>query len=305
MTIFQQLKKRIKDNCPNIDIREDEPLSQHTSFHIGGKAALLAFPSSRKELRAVLNIAREAGIEPYVMGKGTNLLVSDGPVDKFIVKTWSGVGNLTLAGDDTIICDSGVSLAKLATFAMENGLTGLEFAHGIPGSLGGAVYMNAGAYGGQMSDVVCRTQFIDSDTYQIREIEGDQHGFGYRNSYFEGSGHIILGATLKLEKGDKSEIKSRMTQLASKRKASQPLEYPSAGSTFKRPKTGYAAALIDEAGLKGYTVGGAQVSQKHAGFVINTGGATFCDVMKVIDHVKETVFKTSGVELEPEVKILR
>ena len=180
----------------------------------------------------------------------------------------------------------------------------MEFAHGIPGSLGGAVSMNAGAYGGEMKDIVVTTQYLD-ESLEVREVHGAAHDFGYRHSRFSDTGAVILASTLRLTPGDPAAIRARMAELSEKRRASQPLELPSAGSTFKRPVGGYAAALIEQAGLKGYTVGGAQVSEKHAGFVVNRGGATFDDVLRLIDHIRAEVLRTSGIELETEVKIIR
>jgi UDP-N-acetylmuramate dehydrogenase len=200
--------------------------------------------------------------------------------------------------------ESGILLSKLAVFALEHSLTGLEFAHGIPGTLGGAVSMNAGAYGGEMKDIVVKTTAVAPDS-QVFDVIGDAHGFSYRRSRFSEMNHVILSSVLKLDKGDPEVIKSRMDELSRKRRESQPLNLPSAGSTFKRPQGGYAAALIEQAGLKGYVFGGAMVSEKHAGFVVNRGNATFSDVMAVIDHVRETVLKQFSIELEPEVKIIK
>ena len=195
-------------------------------------------------------------------------------------------------------------LSRLAVYAQQAGLAGLEFAHGIPGSLGGAVSMNAGAYGGEMKDVVVSTRYLDHDL-NLCKAEGAAHDFGYRHSVFSDTDCVVLGSTLALTPGDPAEIRARMLDLSERRRSRQPLDLPSAGSTFKRPAGGYAAALIDAAGLKGYAVGGAQVSEKHAGFVVNRGGATFDDVLRLMDHIRSEVLRTSGVELEPEVKIIR
>ena len=207
-------------------------------------------------------------------------------------------------GPDTLQAGCGIPLARLAQTALACGLGGMEFAHGIPGSLGGAVSMNAGAYGGEMKDIVVTTQYLD-ESLEVREVHGAAHDFGYRHSRFSDTGAVILASTLRLTPGDPAAFRARMAELSEKRRASQPLELPSAGSTFKRPVGGYAAALIEQAGLKGYTVGGAQVSEKHAGFVVNRGGATFDDVLRLIDHIRAEVLRTSGIELETEVKIIR
>ncbi len=206
--------------------------------------------------------------------------------------------------DVTLEADAGVLLSRLAVYAQQAGLAGLEFAHGIPGTLGGAVMMNAGAYGGEMKDVLSSVSFLDSDAELFRLPAGEL-GLGYRRSIFSDTGSIILDAEIRLTPGDRGEIGARMRELAQKRRASQPLDLPSAGSTFKRPAGGYAAALIDQAGLKGFAIGGAQVSEKHAGFVVNRGGATFEDVLRLMAHIEKTVFEKSGVRLEPEVRILK
>jgi UDP-N-acetylmuramate dehydrogenase len=208
---------------------------------------------------------------------------------------------INLTGENEITVQSGALLSKTAAFAMENSLTGFEFAHGIPGTIGGAVYMNAGAYGGEIKNVAVLTKAWGKNG--IYTVRGDEHDFSYRHSCFSGKSDVILETVLRLAPGNREEIKREMSSLAAKRRASQPLDKPSAGSTFKRPAVGYAAALIDQAGLKGYTVGGAQVSEKHAGFVVNFADATYEDVIAVMDHVKRTVLEKCGVELEPEVEI--
>jgi UDP-N-acetylmuramate dehydrogenase len=224
------------------------------------------------------------------------------------IKTHGCLNDITQTGDTNnaaeITAESGVLLSKLAVFALEHAFSGLEFAHGIPGTLGGAVTMNAGAYGGEMKDIVHKTTAVTQGAH-VYDVTGDSHGFSYRHSRYSDTEDIILSSVLQLKKGNPEEIKSRMDELSKKRRESQPLNMPSAGSTFKRPQGGYAAALIEQAGLKGYTVGEAMVSKKHAGFVVNLGSATFRDVMAVIDHVREMVLNQFGIELEPEVKIIR
>jgi UDP-N-acetylmuramate dehydrogenase len=263
----------------------------------------MLFPTDAKQVQGICMLMREYEVQPLVIGNGTNLLVSDGQLSFAAVKTHDGLGKLELSGDTEVTAGSGVLLSRLAAFAQEHGLTGLEFAHGIPGTLGGAVTMNAGAYGGEMRGVVRKTLFLDNDL-EMAEIVEDQHEFSYRHSRFSDREDIIVESVISLRRADPREIRFTMDELAARRRASQPLSFPSAGSTFKRPKKGYAAAMIEQAGLKGYAVGGAQVSEKHAGFVVNRGGATFDDVRRVMEHVQETVLREFGVLLEPEVKII-
>lgn len=294
----------LTERYPLADIRRDEPMSRHTSFRIGGPVRAMLFPRTAEELRGFVAALREEGVEPFVFGNGTNLLVQDGELDIVAIKTHDGLSQIRQTGETEITAGSGVLLSRLAVFAQERGLGGLEFAHGIPGTLGGAVSMNAGAYGGEMKHVVVKTAALTPGG-EVVSIEGEAHGFSYRKSRFEESGEIILESTLSLYKKDPGEIAREMETLSKRRRESQPLHLPSAGSAFKRPKTGYAAALIDEAGLKGFRVGGAAVSEKHAGFIVNLGGATFDDVLAVMEHVKNTVLERCGVELEPEVRIIR
>jgi UDP-N-acetylmuramate dehydrogenase len=236
-----------------------------------------------------------------VIGRGTNLLVSDAGIKGVVVQIGEGLSNVRREGD-SLIAGAGISLAALAQFARRDGLAGLEFAHGIPGSLGGAVVMNAGAYGGEMKDVVSSVRCLDDDG-AVRTYSADELDFSYRHSRFD-KGGVVLEAALSLQKGDGEEIARRMRELMEKRTSSQPLDKPSAGSTFKRPATGYAAAMIDGAGLKGLRVGSAAVSEKHAGFVVNEGGASFADVVELMERVKAAVYAKYGVTLQPEVKII-
>ena len=247
---------------------------------------------------------RDGGAQPLLIGNGTNLLITDGDVDRIVVQMGERMADVARTDATHLRAGAGIPLARLAQAALGYGLAGLEFAHGIPGSLGGAVSMNAGAYGGEMKDVVASTRYLDHDL-NLCEAEGVAHDFGYRHSVFSDTDCVVLGSTLALTPGDPAEIRARMLDLSERRRSRQPLDLPSAGSTFKRPAGGYAAALIDAAGLKGYAVGGAQVSEKHAGFVVNRGGATFDDVLRLMDHIRSEVLRTSGVELEPEVKIIR
>lgn len=302
MTWYEKLDKVIGDYLPDLPMERGVPMDRFTSFRIGGPARRLACPKNREQLVILMGLARECGARPFIMGNGTNLLIPDRGLDRLVIRTAGEMSDVRLTGETVIEADAGISLSRLALFAQSQALTGLEFAHGIPGSLGGAVFMNAGAYGGEMKQVVQEVVVLTKDG--IRHIPGAECAFGYRKSAFSDGRTVILGAKLHLKKGDPAQIRDKMAELMAKRKASQPLEYPSAGSTFKRPEGYYAGTLIQETGLKGLTVGGAQVSEKHAGFVINTGGATCADVMALIAQVQDRVMQRSGVHLEPEVRII-
>ena len=288
---------------PTLAVRENEPLARHCSFRIGGPAAVMLLPDSADSLAAVCLWLRERGAEPFLLGNGTNMLFPDEGLDRIVVKTAPGAGRIAVDGT-RVAAEAGATLAHTASEALAAGLTGLEFAHGIPGSVGGGVVMNAGAYGGELRDVVAETEYLDGDM-QRRVLRGAEHDFSYRHSFFSEHEGIVLRTVFSLTAGDPEAISARMRELADKRRNSQPLDMPSAGSTFKRPEGGFAAALIDEAGLKGFSVGGAQVSPKHAGFVVNTGGATCADVLRLIEHIQKTVLDRSGIVLEPEVRIIR
>ena len=302
MTWYEKLDKVIGDYLPDLPMERDVPMDRFISFRIGGPARRLACPKNREQLVILMGLARECGARPFIMGNGTNLLIPDRGLDRLVIRTAGEMSDVRLTDETVIEADAGISLSRLALFAQSQALTGLEFAHGIPGSLGGAVFMNAGAYGGEMKQVVQEVIVLTEDG--IRHIPGAECAFGYRKSAFSDGKTVILGAKLHLKKGDPAQIRDKMAELMAKRKASQPLEYPSAGSTFKRPEGYYAGTLIQETGLKGLTVGGAQVSEKHAGFVINTGGATCADVMALIAQVQDRVMQRSGVHLEPEVRII-
>ncbi len=287
-----------------IQLKQGELMCRHTSFQIGGPVAVMVFPDGREQMMEIINLSRRFSVVPMVMGAGSNMLAPDEGLDTVMIETRTNMTKMELLEGDRIKAQCGVTLARLATFAMENGLTGLEFAHGIPGTLGGGVYMNAGAYGGEMAHVIESVTLLERDGTVREDVPLEELNLSYRHSRFMEEDSIILYAILKLQKGDKEAIREKMTELMGRRRSSQPLEYPSAGSTFKRPKTGYAAALIDEAGLKGLTVGGAQVSEKHAGFVVNRGRATCKDVLALMDEIQARVKESSGVELEPEVRVL-
>ena len=301
----RELDKWIADYLPDLKVADDEPMSRHTSFRVGGPARRMAFPQSREQLVLLLSFAGECGARPLVIGNGTNLLAPDEGLDRLVIDTSAGL-NRVEAGEepDTVMAEAGASLAHLADFACRQGLTGLEFAHGIPGTVGGGVCMNAGAYDGEMKQVVQDVSVLFPQE-GIKRLSNGEMDFGYRRSLL--SDHpdaVVLYAVFHLRPGDQGAIRQRMRDLLARRRASQPLEWPSAGSTFKRPAGYFAGTLIDQCGLKGLTVGGAQVSEKHAGFVINKGGATCADVTALIAQIQKRVFEQTGVRLEPEVKII-
>ncbi len=303
MAWYTALDKMIGDYLPDLEWACDEPMAKHTSFRIGGPARRMAFPKTREQLVVLAGLLQEAGIEPLLLGNGTNLLVADEGLDTVVINTSAQLSRVEQTGECELTADAGVSLCQLALFAWKQGLAGLAFAHGIPGTLGGGVVMNAGAYGGELKDVIADVTALYPDG--VRTLTADEMGFSYRHSVFSSGEGIVLGAKLKLEPGDPNAIKAKMDELMARRKASQPLEFPSAGSTFKRPPGHYAGPLIESCGLKGARIGEAEVSCKHAGFVVNAGGATCADVLALMEKVQKTVFDTYGVLLEPEVKIVR
>lgn len=281
----------------------DEPMRKHTSFRIGGNAKYVLIPQTEKALTDTVALLKEKAFPFVIIGNGSNVLFADEDYDGAVIQLADGLTGLYLEDENTICCEAGVILARLCNFALEHSLTGLEFAHGIPGSVGGAVFMNAGAYGGEIKDCILSVRHM-TPSGEILETPADALQFSYRHTSFTENHHIVLSARFRLQKGDEQAIRARMNELIQKRKTSQPLEYPSAGSTFKRPAVGYAAAHIDECGLKGCTVGGASVSTKHAGFVINTGSATAADVKALMKNIQDTVYEQHGVLLEPEVVML-
>lgn len=289
---------------PELRVLCDEPMSRHTSFRIGGPAKRMAFPEQAEQLVLLLGEAEQLGARPLVIGNGTNLLAADQGLDRLVVVT-SGLRRVNAGdGPHTVMAEAGASLAQTAEFACRQGLTGLEFAHGIPGTVGGAMCMNAGAYGGEMSKVVEGVSVLFPEE-GVRLLSREEMDFGYRRSLLADRPETAaLYAVFQLSPGDPAVIRERMQELAARRRASQPLELPSAGSTFKRPVGHFAGGLIEQCGLKGLTVGGAQVSEKHAGFLVNRGGATFADVTELIRKVQERVLAETGVLLEPEVKII-
>jgi UDP-N-acetylmuramate dehydrogenase len=288
-----------------IEIRENEPLSKHSSFKIGGYVKIAVFPKSIDELVFVLKSLKNCNYKYKIIGNGSNILFDDKGFDGIIVFTKKITDTEYIyRGDCTLVkVAAGKSLTELASeTGKKHSLTGLEFAYGIPGTVGGAVYMNAGAYGGQISDAVTETEYFDINSGDVKKITAEEHNFNYRNSIFaEHPEYIILSTTLELNKGNAEEIFTVMSKNMNSRREKQPLEYPNAGSTFKRPEGHFAGKLIEDCGLKGYTVGGAQISQKHAGFTINVGGATSADVLALIEHTKTTVKQNFDVELENEI----
>lgn len=288
--------------CTQRPLLPAEPMTKHTSFHIGGPAELMAQPQSEAELQSLLMKAAEAAVPVTLVGNGSNLLVRDKGIRGLVIKLGSMLRDINVSGN-VLTFGSGVSLAQASKKAAELGLSGMEFAVGIPGSIGGAVYMNAGAYDGEMSKVVKSVRVMDA-AGEVSELSAGELDFGYRHSALQGSSKIVTSVTVELAAGDKQAIAEKMADFSNRRITKQPLELPSAGSMFKRPPGYFAGTLIDQTGLKGYTVGGAQVSIKHAGFVVNIGGATAADVLQLISDVQAKVFAAHGVHLEPEVLVL-
>ena len=303
MDQYEQLAAALRARCPELEIREWEPMARHTTFRIGGPVRLMALPKTVGEAKKALQAAGEREIVPFFLGNGSNLLVADEGYDGFVLKLTGEMDQIQEINCH-LVAGSAVLLSRLAVAALGRGLTGLEFAHGIPGSLGGAVTMNAGAYEGEMAQVISSVTCL-TRTGEVETVPAADCGFSYRRSAFSGGTRLILRAEFSLSQGDPEEIRAKMEDLARRRKEKQPLEYPSAGSMFKRPPGHFAGALIDQCGLRGLTVGGAQVSEKHAGFVVNRGGATCADVLALVDQVKERVLARTGVELEMEVRLLR
>lgn len=280
-----------------IAFTENEPMRLHTTFKIGGNADLFILPENENQVAKAVSLLKSENVPYTVIGNGSNLLVSDSGIKGAVISLCSL--NTVTVSENTLYCGAGALLATTCKKALESGLTGLEFAYGIPASIGGAVFMNAGAYGGAIGDVILSATVFDGE--KITEIGKDDMALGYRKSIFRENGYIILGARFALKDGDKEKIKAQMDDYISRRREKQPLEYPSAGSVFKRPEGNFAGALIEKSGLKGCKTGGAEVSEKHAGFIINRGGATAADVKALIEHIKNTVYADSGIMLEEEV----
>lgn len=282
-------------------VKLDQPMDRYTTFRIGGPADVMFFPETPQEILVAQALATESGVPVTVIGCGSNLLVSDAGIRGLVIALGKPFSRIEVRGN-AIFAQAGARLSAVANAALAHGLTGLEFASGIPGSVGGGAYMNAGAYGGQLSDVLTEVELL-RDGMAVR-VPASEMDFGYRHSAAMESGALITGATFALQPGDAEEIRARMDDLNGRRRDKQPLEYPSAGSTFKRPEGYFAGALIEQAGLKGCRIGGAMVSEKHAGFIVNAGNATAQDVFELIMRVQHTVLDRSGVWLEPEVRLI-
>lgn len=295
--------RELREKLPDLLIKEHEPLKLHTSFRIGGPCDLMVFPTSVEQLAAVLKVLHSHEIRPLILGAGSNVLVSDEGYRGVVICTRDALTELELLDDCSIRAQCGVSMARLANFAADHGLTGLEFAQGIPGTVGGGVFMNAGAYGGELCNTAVYTKAIFMDG-TIEMFEGDAQEFGYRTSVFQKTDCVIFETVFRLMPGDTASIRETMKELGQRRRSKQPLDLPSAGSTFKRPEGHFAGALIENAGLKGFRIGGAEVSKKHAGFVVNVGDATAADVLNLIHAVRQKVLKDTGVLLEPEIRFI-
>ena len=302
MSVLKDFQQRISVSIPDVELRYNEPMSKHTSFRIGGPVEVMAFPASVEALSALLRAAAQLQIQPAILGAGTNVLAPDSGLQGLCICLKDALDGVELLDDNRIRVMAGVTMTRAAVFAANNGLSGMEFAHGIPGTVGGGVYMNAGAYGGEIRDI-CESVDVMDLAGNVKTLTCEEMDFSYRHSRLEDEGGIVVSAIFRLNPLDSDEIKAKMKELQGKRSASQPLDLPSAGSAFKRPVGGFAAALIDQAGLKGYTVGGAAISTKHAGFAVNVGGATAEDVKRLLAQVSDRVFENSGIRIEPEIRI--
>ena len=302
MTELTSLQQKMTAGLPDVELRFEEPMANHTSFRIGGPAEVMAFPKNKEELSNILKQSALLDCKPVILGAGTNVLAPDEGLRGLVICLKDCLDGMERLDDTTIRVAAGVTMTRAAVFAANLGLSGLEFAHGIPGTVGGGVYMNAGAYGGEICQV-CKSVEVMDFSGNIRTFTNEEMEFSYRHSILEERSGIVISADFRLEGKPVEEIRQRMKELMGKRSASQPLDKPSAGSAFKRPVGGYAAALIDQAGLKGYQVGGAAISTKHAGFAVNLGGATAADVKVLLAQVSDIVYEKSGIRLEPEVRI--
>lgn len=294
---YVELKNFLNDN--KISFRENEPMKKHTTFKIGGAAHIFTEPKTEEQLAAIVAYCKNEAIPYFILGKGSNLLVSDNGIEGVVISTLS-LDSIELLNEGIIKCSAGAVLTNLCSFALKNSLSGLEFAFGIPGSVGGAVYMNAGAYGGEIKDCILSATVLTASG-EIITVKAEDMALGYRTSIFKTNSSVILSAEFALERADACEIREKMDDFITRRKTKQPLEFGSAGSTFKRPEGYFAGALIEGAGLKGFSIGDAQVSEKHAGFVINRANASAKDVAGLVEHIKATVLEKSGVSLEPEI----
>lgn len=302
MSVMNEFQQKISSLLQNLEVRFEEPLCKHTSFRIGGPAEVMVFPKNSEELAEVLKVSAALDIKPVILGAGTNVLAPDDGLRGIVICLKDALSGMQLLDGNRIRVMAGVTMTRAAVFAADRGLSGMEFAHGIPGSVGGGIYMNAGAYGGELCQI-CESVDVMSPTGDLKTYTCDEMRFSYRHSRLEDEPGVVVSAIFCLEPGEPETIKSKMKELQGKRSASQPLNLPSAGSAFKRPVGGYAAALIDQTGLKGFRIGGAAVSEKHAGFVVNLGGATAKDVTELLQAVSERVFEATGIRIEPEVRI--
>jgi len=298
----EKYTKLLENIAGKENVKTDEPMKNHTSFKIGGPADFFVTPCSVYSLCEVIKLCNNEKLPIFIMGNGTNLLVSDKGIRGVVVKIYDNLSDFHVK-EDCIEAYGGILLSKLSDIALENGLTGFEFASGIPGTLGGAVAMNAGAYGGEMKDVVVETEYIDKEG-NIKIVRGEEHQFGYRTSFIQKQSGIAVKSLIKLKKGDKSSIKALIDDLTARRRDKQPLEMPSAGSVFKRPEGYFAGKLIEDCGLRGYSIGDAQVSEKHCGFIVNKGNATAKDILDLIRHIQKTVKDKFSVDLQTEVRIV-
>lgn len=302
MTKLTDFQRKISAFLPEIELRFQEPMAKHTSFRIGGEAEVMAFPKTAAQLAEILKVSALLDCKYAILGAGTNVLAPDEGIEGLVICLKDCMDGMEQTDDTQIRVMAGVTMTRAAVYAANLGLAGLEFAHGIPGTVGGGVYMNAGAYGGEIKGVCESVEVMDGEG-NIRRLTNAEMKFSYRHSILEETGDIVLSADFVLTKDEPEAIKARMKELIGKRSASQPLDLPSAGSAFKRPVGGYAAALIDQAGLKGFQVGGAAISTKHAGFAVNLGGATAEDVKSLLAQVSDRVFENSGIRIEPEIRI--
>lgn len=302
MTDLTEFTREISSSFPEIEIRFREPMAKHTSFRIGGDAEAMVFPKTREELAEILKLSKILDREPAILGAGTNVLAPDEGIPGLTICLKDVLDGMERLEGNRIRLMAGVTMSRGAVFAAKENLGGLEFAHGIPGTIGGGVYMNAGAYGGELCQVVESVEVMDRDG-NIRRLSNAEMAFSYRHSVLEETGDIVLSADFQLTERPGEEVREKMKELIGKRSASQPLDLPSAGSAFKRPAGGYAAALIDQAGLRGFRVGGAAISEKHTGFAVNLGGATAADVKALLSAVSDRVYEQSGIRLEPEIRI--
>ncbi len=294
--LINALKKTLGDR-----VLANEPMSRHTTFRVGGNADVLVLPSSADEIIKCMSVFKEYGKDFIVIGKGSNLLVGSGGIRGGVIKLSSEFGAIDCEGD-VVTAEGGASLAGVASVCLKNSLGGFEFASGIPGSVGGGVCMNAGAYGGELKDIIKSVTVVKDG--EIMRLGGDECGFGYRTSRIMKEGIVVVKAEFGLEKGSYEDIYSKMKELSARRNEKQPVEFPSAGSTFKRPEGYFAGKLIQDSGLRGYALGGAQISEKHCGFIINRGGASAEDIKALMDFTVKTVYEKYGVKLEPEVKLI-